>query len=354
MPELTIGPNSATTSDENFHTVLYTGNGTAIGSGGKTISDLEFQPDFTWIKNRDAADSHMLFDAVRGATKYLNSDISTNDETTDTESLTSFTSNGFTLGNNVAVNTNAEDYVAWNWKANGSGVTNNDGDVTSTVSVNNDAGVSLVKFTTPATGQGFTIGHGMDKAPDVLILRGLQTYRAWWFWHKDFSPSYYYLYLSDDYGFSGLTQSTNAWNNAVPTSTVFSTRSDWQFGTNVPVMAWCFAEVEGFSKFGSYTGNGSSDGPMIFTNFRPAWVMVKKTNAANDWAIWDGKRSPYNVAGRTLLADLPNAEYSGNYLMDFLSNGFKLKNDVGISNDLGSTYIYMAFAENPFKYANAR
>jgi hypothetical protein len=351
LPEPTIGPNSATITDEVFAPILYTGNATS-----QSISTLDFQPDLTWIKNRDATDSHMLFDAVRGATKYLNVDLSNNDEATDAQSLSSFDSNGFSVGNNVAVNTNNENYVAWNWKANGSGVTNNDGDVTSTVSVNNDAGISIVEFTTPATAQGFTIGHGMDKAPDFLILRGLQTYQAWWVWHKDFSPTYYYLYLSGTAGFSGLTQSTNAWNNAVPTSTVFSTRSDWQFGTNIPVVGYAFAEVEGFSSFGSYTGNGSADGPFIYTGFRPAFIITKRTDTSGyGWVIMDAGRDQYNVADAWLYADSSSAEVSNSSTrIDFLSNGFKLRGDSSTQNASGGTYIYMAFAENPFKYSNAR
>ena len=351
LPEPTIGPTSTIKPDEVFAPILYTGNGTS-----QSISTLDFQPDLTWIKDRDTAYNHMLFDAVRGATKYLNVDLSNNDEATDAQTLSSFDSNGFSVGNNVAVNTSGEDYVAWNWKANGSGVTNNDGDVTSTVSVNNGAGISIVEFTTPATAQGFTIGHGMDKAPDFLILRGLQTYQAWWAWHKDFSPTYYYLYFSGAAGFSGLTQGTNAWNNAVPTSTVFSTRSDWQFGTNIPVVGYAFAEVEGFSSFGSYTGNGVTDGPFVYTGFRPAFVIMKRTDDAGAWHVFDNKRSGYNYANDVLQAHDSAAELSGQtyQFADLLSNGFKVRRATYGPNVSGGTYIYIAFAENPFKYANAR
>jgi hypothetical protein len=290
----------------------------------------------------------MLFDAVRGATKYLNSN-TTNTEATDAQSLSSFNSNGFSVGNNVAVNTNTEDYVAWNWKANGSGATNLDGTITSTVSANTNAGISVVGYTNNNTASQ-SIGHGLGVTPKVIITKRL-TGSGWGF----FGPilgvdKYMYLDTTD-------AQATASGYMPAPSSTVVNTGTNiWSAlnsGTDDSLL-YCFAEVEGFSSFGSYTGNGSTDGPFVYCGFSPAFVMVKKTNAANDWAIWDSARDTYNVSQRTLLADLPNAEYNGNYLCDFLSNGFKLKNDVGISNDNGSDYIYMAFAENPFKYANAR
>jgi hypothetical protein len=356
LPEPAIGPNSATQSDEHFNTILWTGDGT----NNRAITGVGFQPDFTWVKGRSAAEWNILYDAVRGANKALYSNDTTYDEQTTTNTFESFDTDGFTVSYNSAyssvfTNKSGTTYVGWNWKGNGSGVSNTDGDVTSTVSANTDAGISICTFTTPSTGQGFTVGHGLGVAPDFLILRGLQTYRAWWVWHKDFSPTYYYLYLHATYGFSGLTQSTNAWNNAVPTSTVFSTRSDWQYGTNIPVVAYAFAEVEGFSKFGSYTGNGSADGPFIYTGFRPAFVMIKRTNAAENWAIIDGTRDPYNVATKFLRPDETSAETAGTAVnMDLLSNGFKLKSTDPKSNASGSTYIYMAFAEMPFKYSVGR
>jgi len=353
LPEPTIGPNSATQSDENFNTVLYTGNGTAIGSGGKTISDLDFQPDFTWIKNRDAADNHMLFDAVRGATKYLSSN-STNAEATDTESLTSFTSTGFTLGNNVAVNTNTEDYVAWNWKANGSGSSNTDGTVTSTVSANQDAGFSIVTFTAPASG-GFTVGHGLNATPAFVTvkIRDTASYN-WYTWHQSFA--------STTTSYTGL-DGTNAVSTGVYTmwpSGVSSTTASFNVGystlANSDNVAYIFTEVEGFSKFGSYTGNGSSDGPFVYTGFRPAWLMVKQTNTSgNSWEIRDSSRKPYNDGTRSILrADTTVAEINDPYPIDILSNGFKPRYNGSSVNASGGSYIFMAFAENPFKYSNAR
>ncbi len=340
MPEPTIGPNSDTTSGENFNTVLWTGDQSA-----RTITGYGFQPDFLWTKSRSTAESHRLHDAVRGGNGTvlyeLKSDSSTTDQGTDTQ-VSGFTTDGFTMtaGGN-SPNVTGRTYVGWGWKGNNSTSSNTDGDVTSTVSANTDAGISICTFTTPSTAQGFTVGHGLGVAPDFLILRGLQTYRAWWVWHKDFSPTYYYLYLHGSQAFSGLTQSTNAWNNAVPTSTVFSTRSDWQYGTNTPVVAYAFAEVEGFSKFGSYTGNGSSDGPFVYTGFRPAWVMIKRTDSANSWTIMDDKRDTYNYADSILWADLSDAEASGGTTTseDFLSNGFKLRGAGGSINASGGSYI---------------
>ena len=352
LPESTIGPNSATTSDENFAPVLYTGNGTAIGSGGKTISDLEFQPDFTWIKNRDATDNHMLFDAVRTATKYLSSNL-TNAEATDTESLTSFTSTGFTLGNNVAVNTNTEDYVAWNWKANGSGVPNTDGTITSSVSANTDAGISIVTYTGNGV-SGSTVGHGLGVTPDVIIHKPTYSGESWFYfsatqlggWNKN-------LRLEGNYTpFTGTTVINNA-----STSTFTIGTSTAASGNGNNYVDYVFAEVEGFSKFGKYTGNGISDGPFIYTNFRPAWVMFKRTDSTSggDWLILDSTKEPYNVVGDYRLYANSNVAESPYDTVDYLSNGFKMRQSGAAGlNASGGTYIYMAFAENPFKYSNAR
>jgi len=352
FPEPTIGPNSDIITSEVFDTVLYTGNGTAIGSGGKTISDLEFQPDFTWIKNRDATDNHMLFDAVRGATKYLSSN-STNAEATDTESLTSFTSTGFTLGNNVAVNTNTEDYVAWNWKANGSGVPNTDGTITSSVSANTDAGISIVTYTGNGV-SGSTVGHGLGVTPDVIIHKPTYSGESWFYfsatqlggWNKN-------LRLEGNYTpFTGTTVINNA-----STSTFTIGTSTAASGNGNNYVDYVFAEVEGFSKFGKYTGNGISDGPFIYTNFRPAWVMFKRTDSTSggDWLILDSTKEPYNVVGDYRLYANSNVAESPYDTVDYLSNGFKMRQSGAAGlNASGGTYIYMAFAENPFKYSNAR
>jgi len=346
LPEPTIGPNSATITSEVFAPILYTGNGTS-----QSISTLEFQPDFTWIKNRDAADNHMLFDAVRGATKYSNSN-TTNAEATDVQSLSSFNSNGFSVGNNVAVNTNTEDYVAWNWKANGSGVSNTDGATASTVSVNTDAGFSIVTYT--GTGSVTTVGHGLGVTPNFIIVKA-----------RDEGAGYnwcsYSSMLGPTYNTGGLDVTSaadahpNYWANTAPTSSVFTVSTYGVVNDNGgQMLAYCFAEIEGFSSFGKYTGNGSADGPMIYTGMRPAWVMIKKTNGTGNWDIFDEDRDTYNVVDLVLYPNLANAEQSFGSALDFLSNGFKLRSSANDHNASGGTYVYMAFAENPFKYSNAR
>ena len=361
LPEPTIGPNSATQSDENFAPVLYTGNGTAIGSGGKTISDLEFQPDFTWIKNRDATDNHMLFDAVRTATKYLSSNL-TNAEATDTESLTSFTSTGFTLGNNVAVNTNTEDYVAWNWKANGSGVSNTDGTITSTVSANTDAGFSIVTYTGTGVESAETIGHGLGVAPKVVITKSRDATPAynWNTYHYGVdasAPEDWFVALNNNAARVSYT-AADIWNRTQPTSSVVHVNSILASGgSSDRIVFYCFAEVEGFSKFGKYTGNGSTDGPFVYTGFRPAWVLLKRTDSATggSWSIRDSARNPENPIDVVLYTDGTNADADwSSYPVDLLSNGFKIRASNTGQNASGSPYIFMAFAEMPFRYSNAR
>jgi hypothetical protein len=349
LPEPTIGPNSDILTSEVFASILYTGNGTS-----QSISTLDFQPDFTWIKNRDALDNHMLFDAVRGATKYLSSN-SASVEATDAQSLSSFNSNGFSVGSNVAVNTNAEDYVAWNWKGNGSGVTNTDGSITSTVSANTDAGISIVTYTGNATNS--TVGHGLNSAPEVVIVKA----RA-----RSGGSDWPIMFQAANSGngqngwirlnLNAAWSSTSIlWNNTSPTSSVFTIGTyDYVNDNGTSHVAYCFHSVEGFSKFGSYTGNGSADGSYIWTGFRPAWVVIKRTDATSDWVLWDEKRDPYNYMGRELQPDKPDAELARSEDLDFLSNGFKLRRSGTNFNGSGASYIYMAFAEMPFKYSVGR
>jgi len=354
LPDPTISDPSA-----YMQTTLYTGNGTAIGSGGNEVNQSEnstFQPDFVWIKNRDAADNHMLYDAVRGATKDMHSN-STAAEVTDTEGLSTFDADGFTVGSNVEVNTNTENYAAWQWKANGTGSSNSDGTITSTVSANQTAGFSIVKYAGNLSTTGSaTVGHGLGTAPLVVISKSLDSTAGdsggWSVQHTSLAASNILRLNTTD---ATSNKSTNG-TLLSPTSTVFYT--NYTEGLNVTgndYIAYCFAEVEGFSKFGGYTGNGSTDGPFIYTGFKPAFVMTKRTNAAGDWKMWDNERGPYNVNGLTLASNSSGAESSGvAQHNDFLSNGFKIRGNDTETNGSGSTYIYMAFAESPFKTANAR
>jgi hypothetical protein len=336
-----------TDGKEHFQPVLYTGNGTS-----QTVRGLEFQPDLVWIKNRDAGYDHWLQDAVRGAQKQLQSS-TTNAETSYGNVLASFETNGFAVNSSVGVNASGQNHVAWNWNAGGSTVTNTDGSITSQVRANTDAGFSIVSYTGNGIA-GATVGHGLGAEPEMLIIkqRNSVTGRSWPVYHKEISASnIVYLNLSN------ASLSSTALNNTAPSSSVITLGSvDDSNGTSQSntYIAYCFAGVDGFSKFGSYTGNGSTDGPFVYTGFRPAFVMVKKTNATQSWAMMDNKRTAnYNDVDGRLFADLSNAEATG-AASDFLSNGFKLRGTQSSSNGSGDSYIYMAFAENPFKTARAR
>ena len=338
LPEPTIGPNSDTLSDEHFDIALWTGTGTT-----QNITSLEFQPDFVWMKARTVAYNNWLFDAVRGTGNLLASN-TTDTETSYPSILSSFNSNGFTTDSFGST----YDFVAWNWKANGSGVSNTDGSITSTVSVNTDAGFSIAEFTMPASGS-FTVGHGLGVAPKMYIVKRTTNTSSWGVWHSGLSGGTYYVLLDTN---GAQVNDSTVWTSA-PSSSVLNIGSAWPSSSQTAV-AYCFAEVESFSSFGSYTGNGSADGPMIYTGMRPAYVMIKKTSGTGNWDVFDADRDTYNVVDLVLYPSDANAEQSFGSALDFLSNGFKLRSSANDHNASGGTYVYMAFAENPFKYANAR
>ena len=334
-----------------FQTALYTGgngsNNTPIDVTNSGNSDL--QPDWVWIKRRDGAASHGLFDSSRGVNKILNSDTTDTEVTGETDLLDEFKTDGFGLGANTGsenVNKGGTSYVAWQWKANGgTTASNTDGSITSTVQANTTAGFSIVTWSGNTTA-GATIGHGLGVAPHYVQVKRLDRDGDAWrgFWEPLGNEKYLELNATD----GSQDSTTGAWNDTSPTSSVFSMGS--AAGINGGNMvAYCFAPIQGYSKFGSYTGNGNADGPMVFCGFKPAWVMIKRTDSANSWTIRDSKRSTFNVMQKSLFADLNNAESdSSNYNFDFLSNGFKQRNSNGIDNASGGTYIYMAFAESPF------
>jgi len=334
-------------STDYFNTVLYTGNGTAIGSGGKTVTGVGFQPDFVWGKARsgtDAVDNHELTDAVRGATKYLKSN-TTSSETTSAESLTSFTNDGFILGNNGQMNRNGNNCVAWNWKANGAGSSNTDGTITSTVSANTTAGFSIVKYTGNSGGSGYsaTVGHGLGVAPKMIFVKCISHSAEWNVYYGDPTD---FLILNET---NGTADDNTRWYDTAPTNSVFT------LGVNSNVnnvgrdfIAYCFAEKTGYSKFGSYTGNGNADGSFIYTGFKPAFYIVKRTDGTNSWILKDNKRPGYNVNGTYLVPDTNIAEAtgSGNLATDEYSNGFKMRGTSTAINGSGNSYIYMAFGQS--------
>jgi len=340
LPTPAIGATTATLATQYFNPVLYTGDRTS-----RTIS-VGFQPDWVWVKSRSAADDHYLMNAVVGTGKYLNSN-STAAETTNAASLTAYTSDGFSVGNTGTTNETGRTYVAWNWKASGSTVSNTSGSITSTVSANTTSGFSVVTYT--GTGVAATIGHGLGVAPSMVIVKSRSNALHWVIYATAMgSPINYLLFNTDPKG-----SAATVWNNTAPTSTVFSIGTDSTPNTNGGTyVAYCFAPVAGFSALGSYTGNGSTDGPFVFTGMRPAYVMIKRTDSASDWYVWDTKRDTYNVVTNTLLPNSSGAETSATSIDD-LSNGFKCRSAT-VVNASGGTYIYMAFAESPFKYSLAR
>jgi len=325
---------------------LYTGTG-ASASISNAVNGVSFQPDFVWVKGRSVAYNHYLFDSVRGALKELYSD-STSAESTGTQTLTAFNSNGFTLGTNNGTNQSAATYVGWQWKAGGAAVSNTVGSITSQVSANTTAGFSVVTWT--GTNTNSTIGHGLGVAPAMYITKQRSATGNWFVYHQSVGATKgLFLDLTN-------AATTNVYfNNTAPTSTVFSIGSSvgGLNASGVTQVTYCFAPVAGYSAFGSYTGNGSADGPFVYTGFRPRWVMVKRTDTTSDWTVWDTARDTYNIAVNRLFPNSSIAETVG-VNFDITSNGFKLRDTGAAVNASAGTYIYMAFAENPFKYANAR
>lgn len=330
----------------------YTGTG-ATQSIANTVNGTNFQPDWVWVKGRSGATDHAWYDVLRGTTKQLESNTTTA-ETTEATGLTAFGSTGFTVGALAQMNTSAATYVAWQWKANGAGVSNTSGTITSTVSANTTAGFAVVTYT--GTGSAATIGHGLGVAPSMMITKNRTSgAQAWHCYHASLGNSAV-IFLNTTAAQS--TGSADWWNNTTPTSSVFSVGTGGATNGNTQaIVAYCFAAVAGFSAFGSYTGNGSTDGPFVYTGFRPRFVMVKcssNSTSSTVWAMWDTSRSPYNASVNELYANLSAAEGVDSSGIDILSNGFKPKRNSEYANLSGWTYIYMAFAENPFKYSNAR
>ena len=339
--------------------VKYDGNG-----GTQTISSLAFSPDFVWIKGRNATPWHAIFDSVRGTGLRLSSNV-TNAETGNgtTDLLQLFNSNGFTVNatlNGVpdsSVNWDgsggaASSYVAWTWDAGTSTVSNTAGSITSQVRANPTAGFSVVTYTGNGT-SGATVGHGLGVALSMMIIKKRSSTGRWEVYLKVLGPT---LYLEMDVTNGAGGPYSGLWNNTDPTSTVFSIGNDSGVNSSGGTyVAYCFSSVVGYSSMGSYVGNGSADGPFVYTGHRTRWLMIKRTDASDSWQIMDAARSDYNVADDQLYADLSNAESStGSRAIDFLSNGFKVRGDNSGINANGGTYVYLSFAESPFQYARAR
>jgi len=321
----------------------YTGN-----TGGQSIVNAGlFKPDLIWIKSRGLALDHVLTDSVRGTNKYLVSNNTTAEGTYST-GVTSFNSNGFTLGFDTGAFNGNTTYVGWQWQAGqGSTSSNTSGSITSTVSVNTTAGFSIVTYT--GTGANATVGHGLGVAPKMVIVKNRSSSIGWQVRHASVAATQT-LELQD----TAAAYNSAVWNNTAPTSLVFSLGTGLSINNNGQTyVAYCWAAIPGFSAFGSYVGNGSTNGPFVYTGFRPRFILSKRFDSTGDWWIWDTSRNTFNVVNNFLYPNLSDAEASLNAI-DILSNGFKFRNAIGALNASGFNYIYMAFAEVPTKFANAR
>jgi hypothetical protein len=334
LPGPTIADGSA-----YFQTTTYTGAGypTEVNQLGNST----FQPDFVWAKRRNAATQHGLFDAVRGTNSLLRSQ-STDAELT-ASTYVSFDADGWSaLADPIQGDTasSGNTFVSWQWLAGNGTASNTDGSITSTVSANTTAGFSIVRAASMASG---TIGHGLSQAPDMVIGRMQSEVFNWWVWHQGLSGGTYSMKLND----TSAQAAVATVYTAEPTSTVINTGVSWTSGN--PAIFYCFHEVEGFSKFGSYTGNGSTDGPFIFTGFRPAFVLIKVSSTSGSWFVYDTARDTYNASKLQLFPNLTSAEdTSSTYDIDIVSNGFKIRSSNGNINTSSGTHIFMAFAEHPF------
>jgi len=352
----------------HFNTKLYTGDGATT----LAVSGVGFSPGLLWIKNRDADDNHIVVDALRGATKYIVPNDYTVAETTDATFVASLDSDGFTVGDDVVVNTNAENYVSWNWYCPTTFDPTTDGDISVATGLSNStAGFSIVRWVGESSGTSSsdsnTIGHGLSQAPELIIAKELVantgSLSGWPVGGSHgFNTAWEYFLLLQSTNAESNTNGTDVWNDTTPSSSVFTVGDGGMTNeSGNPYIGYCFHSVEGYSKVGSYTGNDSTDGVFLYCGFRPALIMVKRTDTSGTgWVLMDAARNTYNVMNDSLLANSSAAENDARATMplDFVSNGFKWRtnySDVnGASGGTNHTYIYLAFAESPFKTSNAR
>ena len=357
LPDPAIDPAQGSSPADYFNSVLYTGN----NNNGQAVTGVGFQPDFVWIKQRTTAVGHNLEDAVRGAGKFLTSE--TNAAQDVTGNLISFDSDGFTVGTGNRVDQGTNAYVAWNWKA-GTSFSNsagtNEASIASSGSASTDSGFSIVSYTGDSTGTNgtaSTVFHGLSQAPEMIMFKPLDTYDGA-VYHSGLTSASYRLVLFSASGNLAQASDNGFFNGTAPTSSVFSIGSRKHTNSNGGMIAYCFHSVEGYSKIGSYTGNDSPDGTFIYTGFSPALIVIKYVSGSaggtKNWYVWDNARSPQNVNDNILYwNDAASEGGDSAFDIDMLSNGFKLRNAEGGVNN-AAQYIYMAFAENPFKYSNAR
>jgi hypothetical protein len=328
---------------EHFNTLLYTGD----GESDRAITGVGFQSDWSWFKSRNQVWSHNASDSSRGSTYQLRPG-TTNVEWNDATSLKSFDSDGFTVGESGDWNSSINNIVSWHWKANGGSRTTNAEDGNNPAGgyqANTTAGFSIVDYT--GTGAAGTMAHGLGAAPDLIIIKNRDATDSWAVYHSanTAAPETDYLFLDTNVA---TADDDTFWNDTAPTSSVFTVTTAHNVNADAEkYMAYCFTSIQGYSKFGGYTGNGNADGPFAYTGFKPAWLVIKRTDSANEFFMWDNKRNTFNIMNTELRAGTTDAETTTDKL-DFLSNGFKIRNTYTSGNADGGTYIYMAFAESPF------
>jgi len=329
-------------SSLHMNTKLFTGTGSE-----NAITGIGFQPDWVWFKSRTNTEHHKLYDAVRGVQKTLYSNLD-NASYTDAQSLKSFGSDGYTVGTESAINGNGQSIVSWNWKANGQGSANTDGTINSTyTSANTTSGFSIIQYT--GTGSAGTVGHGLDQTLDAVIVKKTSGDEDWNVWFRAETPK---IGILND-GAAFYSPGAAGINGPTITSDVVGLgTSATANGSGATYVAYCFAEKQGYSKFGSYVGNGNADGSFIYTGFKPAFVIIKESNGTNSWQMWDNKTSPYNLANAYLQPNTTSAEISGNNQIDILSNGIKLRSSNTANNGSGQSFIFMAFAAAPLVGTN--
>ena len=331
----------------HFNTITYTHAVTPADRVFTFDGNSNLQPDISWIKRRDTTTGHILQDSSRGVTKYFGPHTDAA-ESTYSGYLKSFNTNGLTIGGGDSATNQGSGGtgVIWAWKAGGGTTSNNtDGDITSSVQVNSDAGFSIVTYT-GNTSNNQTVGHGLGAVPGVILIRNRSRAETWRWNQNAVNNGTGMIQLNNTvaYNTSGTTLM-----NVAATSSVFSVSTDWSVNGNYPFVAWCWAEKQGYSKFGTYTGNGNADGPFVYLGFKPAFLIMKETSSAGgNWVMFDNKRDPHNVTKHRLFPNLENADNTTRNYIDFLSNGFKLRDTDADHNQSGETMLYMAFAENPF------
>jgi hypothetical protein len=332
-----------------FHIQLYTGTGSEL-SVTNDANAGDFKPDWIWIKQRNATTNHGMFDSNRGVTKNLKTD-TTDAESTEAQSVKTFNTDGFTLGTSGDYNGSSDTHVAWQWKANGGTTTTNTAgtNIDTTVQANTTAGFSLMTYTGTGTNND-SIGHGLGAVPHWIMVKNRDETNGWQVYHhkNTSAPETDYLNLNDN---GATADDHDRWSDQAPSSTVITLGgNDGVSKSSVKYVCYAFTEIQGYSKFGSYTGNGNADGPFVYTGFKPAWLMTKRTDSTSDWNMYDNKRNTFNKVDKVLQAEGNDAEYTSGsgVILDFLSNGFKVRGTGSGINADGGSYIYMAFAEHPF------